>query len=128
MSSQTLTLASRIRIYLTLVLQAFPLFGLAGLATESVHLSLIAAMGLLLLVIVGLILELVSKPLGRPLALTGLGVQAIAVLTFFTWAFIEADIGFDDIRFEDAAVVVGFLLPLWLWLWNFFGGRRPRQG
>lgn len=127
MPSPALPLASRIRIYLTLALQAFPLIGLAGLATESLQLNGLIIMGLLLLVIVGLVLELMAKPLGRPLALTGLGVQALGVLTFFIWALIEAELGFDNIRFAEVMVILAFHLPVWLWLWNFFGGRKPRQ-
>ena len=124
MSSPPLSLVAHIRIYLTLALQAFPLIGVAVLATESLDLNIVIIMGLLLLVIVGLILELSSKPIGRPLALVGLGVQAAGVLTFFIWALIESDLGFDAIEFDDALVILVFLLPLWLWLWNFFGGRK----
>jgi len=126
MSSTALPLASRIRIYLTLALQAFPLIGLASLATESLQLNAVIIMGLFLLVIVGLILELRSKPLGRPLALTALGVQAAGVLTFSIWALIESELGLHDIGWEEALVILAFHLPVWLWLWNFFGGRKPR--
>jgi hypothetical protein len=126
MSSPAISLAARIRIYLTLALQAFPLVGLAVLAIESLHLSIVIIMGLLLLVIVGLILELRSRALGRTLALTGLGVQALGVLTFFIWALIESELGYDAIEFDDAMVILAFLLPLWLWLWNFFAGRKPQ--
>ncbi|MEY3773579.1 MAG: hypothetical protein RLZZ129_359 [Verrucomicrobiota bacterium] len=56
MSSPALSLVARIRIYLTLALQAFPLIGVAVLATESLDLNIVIIMGPLLLVIVGLIL------------------------------------------------------------------------
>jgi 4-amino-4-deoxy-L-arabinose transferase-like glycosyltransferase len=128
MPSTALPLASRIRIYCTLALQTFPFIGLAGLATESLQLNTLIIMGLFLLVIAGLVLELMAKPLGRPLALAGLGVQALGVLTFFIWALIESELGFDNIGFEETLVILAFHLPVWLWLWNFFGGRRPRQG
>jgi hypothetical protein len=126
MTSQPPSLAVRVRLYLTLILQVLPFSILIVVLLGKFQLNVLLMMSPLLVAIVGLIMELASRPAGRSLTLIGLGVQALAVIAFLVFATLQTEDLWTDLTGRDALVLLATLLPLYLYTWNLLAGRKAR--
>src|SRR5690606_15071865 len=91
MTYQPPALAVRIRLYLTLILQVLPFIVLIVISAGNFRLNILFVMSPFLVAIIGLVMELASRPRGRALTLIGLGVQALAVIGFLVLASIKTE-------------------------------------
>jgi len=118
------SLADRIRLYITLSLQAVPLIVL--LFTTSSYKSLFIVIPLLLTVI-GISMELAGRSAGRALALWMLGLQALAMCgaaVFVIYMTFSAAGTNDMLSAGDLPTLSLMLVPLGIFLWNYLGGRK----
>lgn len=124
MTPTPLSLADRIRLYLTLTLQVVPLIVLLFTISNSKSLLLIIP---LLLTAIGIIMELTGRSAGRVLALGMLGLQALVmcgVLVFVIYMTNFAGSPDDKLTAGDLPTLLLLLVPLGIFLWNYLGGRK----
>lgn len=123
MTYQPPALAVRIRLYLTLILQVLPFIVLIVISAGNFRLNILFVMSPFLVAIIGLVMELASRPRGRALTLIGLGVQALAVIGFLVLASIKTEDMWTNLKGEDALTMLVLLIPLYLLIWNYYSGR-----
>ncbi len=120
-----LPLRTRLRLYVTLVLQALLFLVLLAASLDNFRLNNALILIPLAAAVTGLILELAARPAGRPLTLLGLSLQSLGMIGFVVMAVLTTENFFANLAGDDVLLLAGLLLPVYLLAWNFFGGRQP---
>jgi hypothetical protein len=117
-------LSARLRHYATLATQVVPVIILVLNAASGNVLKSLVLLLPLLLATTGPILELTGRRLGRYLTLGGLGLQIAGLIVLFVMIY-NTSIGPVKFQASDLWVILLFLIPVTLFLWNYLGGRNP---
>jgi hypothetical protein len=116
-------LSTRIRLYVTLILQALPFLVLLVATVSTFNLNALLVLAPLAVAITGILIELAARSLGRSLTLLGLGLQTLAMIALVVMAIVTTEDFFANLEGDDLLLLVALLLPLYLLVWNFLGGR-----
>jgi hypothetical protein len=115
---------ARVRLYVTLGVQVVPfVFALSAMASPFQPKAIVLVIPFLLGV-VGPVLELAGRPAGRPVTLTGLGLQTLGAIAFVIAVVVSGGDG-AQLRASDLLVIAAIVLPVTtLLLWNWKAGAR----